>query len=1053
MKIFYILLFSTLALSLQAQQNLKPQLQSIPANQGSPHQMEDLRLDQPPTTAIPPGTRPLGQISYDFAGRPQLVLPATAGQPLQALLDPESGQPLYIKGKAAIPPLNLPGRSSLEIQAYTYLEAAKSLLHCQDPLTEFTLIAVGKDDKGNHHIRLQQQYQGLPIYGAILSLHTRNGEVAMLTGRSYPTPTLRNLDPSLSKETAIEQGWAFLQARTAVKTLPEWEQHLLPGPAASAKLVVFFPEKTTQPPHLAWELSLAPNLAEHWSLMIDAQNGAVLQAMDEICKIQGHYHYGHAISPISNPVMKRSTFLPPPPDGPATAVANDLFGQPRTIDTYEKSGLFYLIDAAKSMHNSAQSSFPNDPVGVIWTINAQNTSPQNNNFSAVHITSNNNSWNNPTAVSAHYNAGIAYKYYENTHSRSSINGQGGNIVSLINVADENGGNMDNAFWNGAAMFYGNGGQAFSAPLAKALDVTGHELTHGVIQSTANLEYYGESGAINESMADVFATMIDRSDWKIGEDIVNTAYYPTGALRDLSNPHNGGNSLNTPGWQPDNVSEQYLGGEDNAGVHINSGIPNKAFQLFATAVGKDKAEKVYYSALTNYLGRSSQFIDLRIAVIAAAQDLYSTSEANAAATAFNAVGIGAGQGGSYQQDYSANPGEEFILYTDENYSVLNIVTPEGQDIATPLSTIGPLSKPSISDDGNVIVYVANDKTLRYIVINWGQGTFSSGSLSSNPIWRNAAISKDGNRLAALTDDYDNFLYIFDLTEASPQPVEYELYNPTSAQGIETGDVQYPDVLEWEHSGQWVMYDALNRIENNFGGIEYWDISFVRVWNNNTQNFSDGLVSKLFTSLPEDISVGNPSFAKNSPYIIAFDLINTFTNENRIMATNLETGDVGSIFDQNILGYPNYSVQDDQIIFDAFDNSGNRVIGLADLANDKINSVGNAVILISDNAGARWGGWFANGFRPWVDTKEPILGNGLKVYPNPFADQIQVDMEVESAQTVMLEVFDMNGRMLHRSQESWSAGNNHAVLNLPGLPAGAYLLRVRLEQEVRTARLVH
>ena len=83
--------------------------------------------------------------------------------------------------------------------------------------------------------------------------------------------------------------------------------------------------------------------------------------------------------------------------------------------------------------------------------------------------------------------------------------------------------MDNAFWNGAAMFYGNGDQAFNAPLAKALDVAGHEMSHGVIQNSAGLEYVSQSGALNESFADIFGVMIERENWQLGEDIVNTQF--------------------------------------------------------------------------------------------------------------------------------------------------------------------------------------------------------------------------------------------------------------------------------------------------------------------------------------------------------------------------------------------------------------------------------------------------------------------------------------------------------------------------------------------------
>ncbi len=109
--------------------------------------------------------------------------------------------------------------------------------------------------------------------------------------------------------------------------------------------------------------------------------------------------------------------------------------------------------------------------------------------------------------------------------------------------------MDNAFWNGVFMAYGDGNVAFK-PLAQALDVAAHEMTHGVIQHTVNLEYRGESGALNESFADVFAAMVDRDDWQLGEDVIKSlGLFPSGALRDMAHPHNGVSRGTTAGSRP------------------------------------------------------------------------------------------------------------------------------------------------------------------------------------------------------------------------------------------------------------------------------------------------------------------------------------------------------------------------------------------------------------------------------------------------------------------------------------------------------------------------
>ncbi|NJK87368.1 MAG: M4 family metallopeptidase, partial [Bacteroidales bacterium] len=142
---------------------------------------------------------------------------------------------------------------------------------------------------------------------------------------------------------------------------------------------------------------------------------------------------------------------------------------------------------------------------------------------------------------------------------------------------------------------------------------------------------------------------------------------------MADPHNGGTSLSDNGFQPKHVNEMYLGEEDNHGVHINSGIPNHAFYLFATALGdKDKAGDIFYKTLTDYLTKSSQFIDLRRGVIQAATDMYGegSNEVAEAKNVFNAVGITDGDMTDVFPTFPENPGEEYVLVyntetTDDN----------------------------------------------------------------------------------------------------------------------------------------------------------------------------------------------------------------------------------------------------------------------------------------------------------------------------------------------------------------------------------------------------
>ena len=140
---------------------------------------------------------------------------------------------------------------------------------------------------------------------------------------------------------------------------------------------------------------------------------------------------------------------------------------------------------------------------------------------------------------------------------------------------------------------------FGDGYASSLDITAHELTHAVTEMTAGLEYQCQSGALNESMSDIFASNVDDDDWEIGEDL------PGGAIRDMENPEDG----DPP--QPahvDDFNEMPNDGNpfnDHGGVHYNSGIPNHAYYLMVQAIGRDAAEAIVYRALTEELEEDSE----------------------------------------------------------------------------------------------------------------------------------------------------------------------------------------------------------------------------------------------------------------------------------------------------------------------------------------------------------------------------------------------------------------------------------------------------------------
>ncbi len=237
-----------------------------------------------------------------------------------------------------------------------------------------------------------------------------------------------------------------------------------------------------------------------------------------------------------------------------------------------------------------------------------------------------------TAISVHANMSDVYDYYKDVLGRKSFDGQGAKIITSYDYGID----YENAFWTSAGQqfVFGNKGD-----LAAALDVLGHEFTHAVVNyvvgngTTTTLNYYGESGALNEAYADILGSLVegktDSNCWLMGEDSA------LGAIRSMEQP-----SLYD---QPENYSVRYIGTEDNGGVHRNSGIFNFAAYKMMTdsrtsSISRKTWAKVFYHSLYR-LGINATFLDARGAVISSAKVLGFTQEQQQAIKdAFDAVGI-------------------------------------------------------------------------------------------------------------------------------------------------------------------------------------------------------------------------------------------------------------------------------------------------------------------------------------------------------------------------------------------------------------------------------
>ncbi len=937
----------------------------------------------------------------------------------------ENAMPSFIETKRDVRSASSSTRKDFRAGCSDYLKELQPLLKIDHPEENFIIQRSKTDGQNITHIHLQQFYKGIPVYGAEVAVHLNaNGDGEAFNGKYLNLQSDVDVNPSVSDHDAIDQVKSAYAKGLPVRPLSTLESKLVQHAEPKSTLCIYEDNGLVRTPTLAYHVVYCPSIHSRLEYFIDAHTGKVLHHFNSTCFI----------------------------DGPRTVSANDLNGVSRSVNTYQLGATYFMIDASRPMFNASASTLPDDPIGGIFTIDLKNTFGSNQAFSQV--TSTNNAWTNATAVSAHFNAGVAYDYYRTKHNRNSINGENGTIISIINAPDEDGTAMDNAYWNGQAMFYGNGNVAFKK-LAGAMDVAGHEMTHGVVQNTANLEYQGESGAINESIADIFGSMMDPTDWLIGEDVVKTTAFPSGALRSLSDPHNGGSSLSDVGFQPSHTNEKYKGSQDNGGVHINSGIPNHAFYLYAEAITRDKAAAVFYKALDNYLTKSSQFIDLRLAVIKAAGDLYGTSsnEVTQAGVAFDAVGITNGQGGNYTESLPTNPGSEFLLvYSTDNADPNSIYRTIPGTSVTALSTTILNSRPSVTDDGSAAVFVAGDHTIHLIITDPGL-TQSEFVLQDEPIWSNAVISKGGNRLAAVTTTADKSIHVYDFT--SETWAVFELYNPTFSEGVTSAGPLYADALEWDYTGEYLVYDAFNSLANSSGAdIEYWDVNFMHVWNITANDFSDGEVEKLFSSLPDGVSIGDPSFAKTNPNIIAFDYVDAGTGEYYIYGTNIETNETNFIATNNSLGWPSYNKADTRVAFASDNLAGNYKTGYVTLNSDKISSNGVVTSLYDLRS---WPVYFSVGDRG-VGDDEVVTGIledkkqvSLSCYPNPFVDEVSLQLSQELMSNGKVEIINFLGQRVTEFKVDRSA-NNSLSLKIPNLPLGQYIVHFQNGKTSGSCKLI-
>ncbi len=479
---------------------------------------------------------------------------------------------------------------------------------------EFRLHRVVRDSLGQTHVRLDQVSQGLPVFGHQLIVHLdQSGAPRSVTG-TYLAGITASPRPTVSGQ----------QARAVARGQ-------FPGPLTETPQVELLWYPVSGGVRLAYRVVLSDDETPRRVVaFVDAVTGILVHSFNDLRTV--------APSPAWPPASGGGLGTPAQEDSPAArapaiGVGHSLYVGTVSITTELGPSEYTMADGTR---------------GNLSTVNMNNR-----RFGHGTIFSDaDNTWGDGTtgdpasaAVDAHLGAEMTWDYYLVVHGRDGIGDDGVGALSRVHYKHS----YNNAFWSDSCkcMTYGDGDGTTFSPLT-ALDVAGHEMTHGVTSTTAGLIYDNQSGGLNEATSDIFGTMVEfysaahvvkTPNYLIGEDIF-TPGTPGDALRYMNNPTQDGHSIDT-----------FADYTDQLDVHYTSGIANNAYFLLAeggthrlggvvTGIGRSAAERIFYRALTVYMVPSETFSQARAHTTQAAIDLFESGsqEVLSVGQAWSAVGV-------------------------------------------------------------------------------------------------------------------------------------------------------------------------------------------------------------------------------------------------------------------------------------------------------------------------------------------------------------------------------------------------------------------------------
>ena len=831
---------------------------------------------------------------------------------VSVVLHPIAGTPRQIKGEVL--QSAQAGSDSHLTTARTFLRTNCDLLRLDDPNAELVLVRRHTDELDRTHLRFRQQYQGVPVWPADIIIHLNPaGQVDLMNGAFVPTPKNLSTTPTLDEATAVEY------ARTGLTDGDKAE-------VTSSELIIYAPGDT--PPRLAWKLELALGLTARWLVVIDAVNGDELTAYNQVMHLM-HQHYGE-------PVSEKGV---------------DLFGETQDLNVWEQDSFFWMIDTSKDEDMFSKAHGLHDWIqrGAIWVRDAQNQEILIDAPVVYKPVVGEQGEEPPSflpdAVSAAYNLSETYDYYSERHVQNSFDGEGASIHAIVRYGQ----NYKNAFWlpGSNLIVFGDG-----RPFAGALDIVGHELTHGVIEHSANLLYQDQPGALNEAFADIFGEMIEartnrrRPDWITGRDLALPA---SGGGPDLGRPIR---NMKDPGAflthfgrpYPKKMSEFFHIQEDNGGVHINSTIISHAFYLLVKGLGEIDwrypqrdpmcadsrdawrdawcaAEEIFYDALIYHLVQNSQFIDARLACIRVAEDIFGQESivVQKTAEAFDTVEIFDAGPTSNPPDIPVVRGPDATLFVYRDVlgqfrlGRREAAQGDGEQGVQLAEDIVVRARPSVSRDGGLAVFVNAENDLCFIATD-GNG---QRCLDSPDPVAAAAISPDGRLFGLiLLNELGNPDNKISITNVETGEQRTFLLTPFAYTGPAPDTLPYASTINFTADGQWLIYDALSAA--TVSGDE--DSLIPRgQWSLYALHLQTG---RGFSLIPprRGFHIAFPALGQTNDNFLTFDMFDETRNQSTVYTGKLMTGEMEKIATvEGGFGVPGFTGDDSALVFSQSDPS--------------------------------------------------------------------------------------------------------------------------------------